>query len=58
MPALFTRIGLVVFLLAFTYYFFTHHVLATALVGGLGFAIFIFGATLASLEASGDANFS
>ena len=58
MPSLFMRIGFILFILGFVYYFFSHHVFLTALIAGIGFIIFIFGATLSSLSSGGDINFS
>lgn len=52
------RIGFILFILGFVYYFFSHHVFLTALIAGIGFIIFIFGATLSSLSSGGDINFS
>jgi hypothetical protein len=58
MPGTIMRFGQILFVLAFVIYFFTHFVLLTAIVAGLGFAIFIIGVMLSSLESGGDINFS
>ncbi|MDB5195275.1 MAG: hypothetical protein JWO84_459 [Parcubacteria group bacterium] len=58
MAGMLMRTGQILFVLGFVYYFFSHHVLLTALIAGLGFIIFILGAALWSLETGGDVNFS
>ena len=58
MPSALIRAGFVVFILAFVFYFFSHVILVTALIAGLGFVIFIGGVVLLSLESPGDINFS
>jgi hypothetical protein len=58
MPGLFMRIGQILFVLGFVYYFFRHQVIATAIIAGFGFIVFVIGVILWSLESPGDMNFS
>ena len=52
------RFGLLIFVIGFCTYFFSHSDIATSVVCSLGFLIFVAGVTLWGLESSGDISLS
>lgn len=58
MPVAILRFGLLIAAVGFFSYFFHHHMIASAIITGIGYLLFVIGIVGWSVEASGDVSFS